>query len=69
MTKRDIKKGIQLAQVRSGLTASEFCDALGISRQTYCNWKKSGNLQLRQAVEICGIANIDIHQFIEDCEE
>ena len=60
------KKGISVAIAKSGLSVSDFCKELGVSRMCLHNWKNGENLKLKHATKIAEVAQISIHDLIED---
>ena len=70
MVNLNIKKGIEIAVVKSGLTQKEFRTELGINNDmTFWNRKHSPNLTLKHACEIADVAGITIFELIEDMKE
>ena len=65
--KLDIKRGIEIAIIKSGLSHKQFRDKLGINNNmTFWNRRNRDTLTLKQAVEIADVAGISIYELIED---
>ncbi len=67
--KLHIRKGIDVAVVKSGLTHKEFRERLGIkNNMTWWNRRHSERLTLLQAVEIAEVAGITVFDLIKDMQ-